>query len=71
MSESLDFDHDDIRAEMENEDITTIINENRALAQTLQIQGTPTFVIGEVFARGFLELDQMRAVVANERNRPG
>ena len=71
VSESLDFDHDDIRAEMENEDITTIINENRALAQTLQIQGTPTFVIGEVFARGFLELDQMRAVVANERNRPG
>ena len=71
VSESLDFDHDDIRAEMENEDITTIINENRALAQTLQIRGTPTFVIGEVFARGFLELDQMRAVVANERNRPG
>ena len=71
VSESLNFDHDDIRAEMENEDITTIINENRALAQTLQIRGTPTFVIGEVFARGFLELDQMRAVVANERNRPG
>lgn len=71
VSEILDFDHDDIRAEMENEDITTIINENRALAQTLQIQGTPTFVIGEVFARGYLELDQMRAVIANERNRPG
>lgn len=71
VSDSLDLEHDDIRTEMENEEISTIINTNRELAQRLQIQGTPTFVMGETFVRGFLELDQMRAVVANERENRG
>lgn len=71
LSEDLNFDHREILAEMESEVITQIIDANRALGQRLQIQGTPTFIMGESFVRGFLELDQMRQVVASERLNEG
>lgn len=71
LSEDQIFDHDDIRAEMDNEDITRIIDANRDLAARLQIQGTPSFIMGDTFVRGFLELDQMRQVVASERQNQG
>lgn len=71
LSEDQNFDHNDIRAEMDNEDITRIIDANRDLAARLQIQGTPSFIMGDTFVRGFLELDQMRQVVASERQNQG
>ncbi|MBT8413985.1 MAG: DsbA family protein [Boseongicola sp.] len=71
LSNEQDFDHDDVLAEMENEDITRIIDANRDLAARLQIQGTPSFIMGDSFVRGFLELDQMRQVIASERQNQG
>lgn len=71
LSDENELDHDDILAEMESEDISRIITANRDLAARLQIQGTPSFVMGESFVRGFLELDQMRQVVAAERQKEG
>ncbi len=71
LSEDQNFDHDDIRAEMDNEDITRIIDANRDLAARLQIQGTPSFIMGDTFVRGFLELNQMRQVIASERQNQG
>ena len=69
ISEQAGLDHDSILNAMDDEEISRIINENHALAQKLMIQGTPSFVIGDQFVRGFLELDQMRAVVADIRER--
>ncbi len=57
------FDHDAILAEMDSDEITEIIASNRALGSRLEIQGTPSFVMGDNFVRGFVELDQMRAIV--------
>ena len=71
LSVDQNFDHDDVRAEMENDDITRIIDANRDLAARLQIQGTPSFIMGDSFVRGFLELDQMRQVIASERQNQG
>ena len=71
LSEDQNFDHDDIRAEMDNEAITRIIDANRDLAARLQIQGTPSFIMGDTFVRGFLELDQMRQVIDVERQNQG
>ena len=71
LSDDQNFDHDDVRAEMENDDITRIIDANRDLAARLQIQGTPSFIMGDSFVRGFLELDQMRQVIASERQNQG
>lgn len=63
VSKDLDLDHDAIEAQMDDEEITRIITENRALAQRLQIQGTPTFVMGDNFVRGYVDLDQMQRIV--------
>ncbi|MGI9395752.1 MAG: DsbA family protein [Boseongicola sp.] len=63
ISEKNGFDHDAIVAEMESEEIKKIIASNRALGQKLKIQGTPSFIMGDNFVRGFVELDQMREIV--------
>ena len=65
------FDHAAIVAEMDSEDVTDIIATNRALALQLDIQGTPSFIMGDTFVRGFVELDQMRAIVESIRQDQG
>jgi protein-disulfide isomerase len=56
-----------VLARMETPQVTAVIEANHALAQQLQIGGTPTFVIGGEMLRGYVPLDGMRAYVAAER----
>jgi protein-disulfide isomerase len=56
-----------IRAGMDAPEVTERLEETRALAQTLQITGTPTFVLGSRMVRGFVPADEMRALVEQER----
>ena len=70
-SRQLGLDHDAIATAMDSDEVSDVINTNRALAQVLQIQGTPSFIMGETFVRGFVELDQMRAIVASVRAEAG
>ena len=58
-------------AAMEGDEVAKVIATNRALATRLQIQGTPSFIMGENFVRGFVELDQMRAIVDSIRQQRG
>ena len=67
ISRNLGLDHDEITARMESGDVERIIQTNRELASALEIQGTPSFVMGDNLVRGFLELDQMRAIVSEIR----
>ncbi len=71
ISKEFSLDHDDIADEMDSEEITRIIDNNRMLAQRLQIQGTPSFIMGSNILRGFVELDQMRAIVDAIRQEQG
>lgn len=64
-------DHDAVVAHMDTDAVTEIIDQNRALAQTLQIQGTPSFVMGDQFVRGYVELDQMLEIVDGIREARG
>jgi len=52
---------------MRGEDVATILRRNRLLAQAMQINGTPTFVVQDLLLRGYLPLEEMRNVVAEER----
>ena len=54
-------------ATMNDEQVTLIINANRALAQRMQVDGTPMFVIGTQMQRGYAPLAAMRASVAAAR----
>ena len=71
ISEQNGFDHTAIVAEMDSEEISEIIAFNRALGSRLEIQGTPSFIMGDNFVRGFVELDQMRAIVEAIRQEQG
>lgn len=66
-AQSLDLDADAIMAGMATPEVDRIIADNHKLASTMQISGTPTFVLGDTMVRGYLPLDQMRIIVADER----
>lgn len=64
---SLELDADAIIAHMDAPEVTKVIEENHLLAQRLQISGTPTFVMGTQMLRGYSPLNEMQAIVAEER----
>lgn len=63
----LGLDAQAVIARMESDEVTAVIAANHALAQTLAISGTPTFVIGGTMLRGYVPLDGMRQIVAEAR----
>ncbi len=64
-------DQDAVLEMMNSEDVTAVIAENRALAEALNIQGTPSFIMGEDFVRGFVNIDQMRDIIEDIRAEQG
>ncbi|WP_425038554.1 DsbA family protein [Primorskyibacter sp. S187A] len=67
LADTLGVDADAVIAKMESEDVAREINETRALAQRLQINGTPTFVVESQMLRGYLPLQAMQEIVARVR----
>lgn len=67
LSDSLGFDSDAVIARMESDEVAQEIAQTRELAQRLQINGTPTFVMGDQLVRGYVPLDGMRQIVSAER----
>ena len=67
LGESFDLDVAAIEAEMDSDAVTQEIAQTRALAQKLQITGTPTFVMQDEMLRGYLPYDQMMALVEEKR----
>lgn len=62
-----DLDPDAIRAGMDDEEVTRRLAETRALAQSMGITGTPTFVFEDRLVRGYLPLEDMQDLVARLR----
>lgn len=58
---------DAIMIKMASEEVTAVIAANHALADVMQITGTPTFVIDDTLLRGYVPLDGMQQIVAGER----
>ena len=67
LASDLGLDGDAILAEMENPEIDSIIAANHALAQRMQISGTPTFVVNDQMLRGYLPYAGMKDVVEQVR----
>lgn len=68
LADGLGIEADPILAKMDSEEVTREIAANRDLAQRLQINGTPTFVLEGQMLRGYLPADQMAQIVAEERS---
>lgn len=67
MAEALELDFDNITEAMGEQSVTEILAQNRALAQRLQITGTPTFVMGNEMIRGFVGVDVLLEVAEDQR----
>lgn len=67
LAQDLGFDSAPVFAAMPTDDVQKILTANAALAQAMQISGTPTFVFGEQLLRGYVPLDAMRQLAEQER----
>ncbi|THH38953.1 DsbA family protein [Aliishimia ponticola] len=56
-----------ITARMNDDSVTDEIRQTRALAQLLQITGTPTFVVQDEMIRGYVPYDQLTVIVDDKR----
>lgn len=56
-----------ILSRMKSPEVTSVIEANHALGNTLEISGTPTFVMGGTMVRGYVPLDGMRQIVDGQR----
>ncbi len=56
-----------ILTRMGSDAVSQVIASNHALAEAMQITGTPTFVINDTLLRGYVPLDGMQKIVADER----
>lgn len=63
----LGLDPKAITARMGTDAVTDVIRANHALADIMQISGTPTFVVNGTMVRGYVPLEGMRQIVADER----
>ncbi|MEM8553904.1 MAG: DsbA family protein [Pseudomonadota bacterium] len=67
LGEAAGVDMEEVFPLMASAEVQAELQVTRALAQTLGVNGTPTFVVGNEILRGYLPLDAMREVVAQER----
>jgi protein-disulfide isomerase len=67
LAADLGLDADTVLAEMDSPEVTAVITANHDLGTRLGINGTPTFVVNGAMLRGYVPLDGMRQIVAEER----
>lgn len=72
LAAELGLDHEAVLARMASAEVTAVLAENRALAQRLQISGTPSFVLGAPdgpaeLLRGFLPAGELHLLAAELR----
>ena len=60
-----------LKKDMSDPAIVDTLMRNRALAQTLAINGTPAFVIGDKVVPGYLPQDELAATIEDVRARGG
>ncbi|MFC0279784.1 DsbA family protein [Falsigemmobacter intermedius] len=58
---------DEVKPAMEAPETLAVIGANQQLASSLQINGTPTFILRETMLRGYVPLDGMRQIVSQQR----
>ena len=63
LADTFGLDAAPILARAAGPEVAAVINGNRALAQAMQISGTPTFVLEDRMLRGYVPLAQLQQIV--------
>ncbi|WP_395006577.1 DsbA family protein [Cypionkella sp.] len=69
LAADLGFDGAEVVAKMGSDEVSAVITKNQDLGNKMQISGTPTFVIQGSLFRGYVPLDGMQQIVADERKK--
>lgn len=69
LATGLGFDATPILDKMASAEVSEVIAKNQDLGVKMQISGTPTFVVQGEMLRGYVPLDQMQQIVADERKK--
>ena len=67
LADEMKLDRKAILARMSSDEVNRVIEANHKLAETLDISGTPTFVVDRQMVRGYVPLDGMRQIVEDAR----
>lgn len=67
LAADMGFDPTAVLERMASDQVTQVIAANHALADLMEISGTPTFVIDQTLLRGYVPLDALRQIVAEQR----
>jgi protein-disulfide isomerase len=67
VAKSVGMDIERAKAEMNAPEIDAIIKRNYALADALDIEGTPAFIIGDTLVPGATDIAKLRQLVAEQR----
>ena len=67
LAADLGFEAQPILDRMDAPEVMSVIQANHALADKMEISGTPTFVLKSMMLRGYVPLDAMREIVAEVR----
>ena len=67
LAADLGIDPAPVLARMNADEVTAVLAANRALADVMSLSGTPAFAINKTLLRGYVPLDGLRAIVADER----
>ena len=67
LAADLGLDPTPILARMDAPEVAAVIEANHALGKTMEVSGTPTFVVDQTMVRGYVPLDGMRQIVAGQR----
>jgi len=67
LATELGLDASAIMARMTSPEVAAVINANHALGNEMKVTGTPMFVVQSTMLRGYLPLEDMRKIVAEER----
>jgi len=71
LARTANIDADATRQAIDDPRIEERIAQTLQLARQLEVNGTPTFVIGNTIVRGYIPLEEMRSVVEISRNEAG
>lgn len=71
LAEDMGLDAGPLLSRMNDPEVSDILRENRQLAERLRINGTPTFIMGDMMLRGYLPIDGMLQMVETVRESQG
>ena len=69
IAKELELNPEELFEAMQSDLVAQEIDQTRELAQKLQISGTPTFILGDQFLRGFVPLEILSKAIQAERTK--